>query len=62
MNTYIHGYSEQELKRLQDQAHTLDELLHYDSIFPESRTFIKSCTSIAKFETSVTERWYDNGD
>jgi len=26
MNTYIHGYSEKELKRLQDQANTLDEL------------------------------------
>jgi SAM-dependent methyltransferase len=36
MNKYVHGYSERESKRLQDQANTLDELLHYDSIFPAS--------------------------
>jgi protein-L-isoaspartate O-methyltransferase len=42
MNTYIHGYSEQELKRLQDQANTLDELLHYDSIFPENSKILEA--------------------
>ncbi len=34
MSNYIHGYSEKESKRLHDQASTLDELLHHDSIFP----------------------------
>ncbi|KAF5431729.1 Ubiquinone/menaquinone biosynthesis C-methylase UbiE [Candidatus Methanophagaceae archaeon] len=41
MNNYIHGYSEKELKRLQDQANTLDELLHYDSIFPENSKILE---------------------
>jgi ubiquinone/menaquinone biosynthesis C-methylase UbiE len=34
MNEYVHGYSDRESERLHDQADTLDELLHYDSIFP----------------------------
>ncbi|HID20288.1 MAG TPA: class I SAM-dependent methyltransferase [Methanophagales archaeon] len=42
MNNYIHGYSEQALKRLQDQANTLDELLHYDSIFPENSKILEA--------------------
>lgn len=42
MNNYIHGYSDKELKRLQDQANTLDELLHYDSIFPENSKILEA--------------------
>jgi SAM-dependent methyltransferase len=34
MDSYIHGYSDRESERLHDQADTLDELLHHDSIFP----------------------------
>ncbi len=34
MNDYVHGYSERESERLHDQADTLDELLHHDSVFP----------------------------
>jgi SAM-dependent methyltransferase len=34
MSNYVHGYSERESKRLQDQANTLDELLHHDTVFP----------------------------
>jgi SAM-dependent methyltransferase len=32
-HTYIHGYSSKESQRLGDQASTLSELLHHDSIF-----------------------------
>lgn len=42
MNNYIHGYTKKELKRLQDQANTLDELLHYDSIFPENSKILEA--------------------
>ena len=34
MNKYVHGYDQQENIRLQDQASTLVELLHSDSLFP----------------------------
>lgn len=33
-NEYVHGYSDQEYSRLCDQAGTLEELLHHDSMFP----------------------------
>lgn len=31
--TYVHGYSPPELQRLSDQAVTLSQLLHHDSVF-----------------------------
>jgi ubiquinone/menaquinone biosynthesis C-methylase UbiE len=31
---YVHGYSEREDQRLRDQAQTLAELLHHDTVFP----------------------------
>jgi SAM-dependent methyltransferase len=34
MHRYVHGYSEREAVRLRDQADTLAELLHHDSLFP----------------------------
>jgi ubiquinone/menaquinone biosynthesis C-methylase UbiE len=33
-HTYVHGYDKKENARLQDQAATLAELLHHDSVFP----------------------------
>jgi ubiquinone/menaquinone biosynthesis C-methylase UbiE len=42
MNKYVHGYSEKETKRLHDQANTLDELLHYDTIFPENSNILEA--------------------
>jgi SAM-dependent methyltransferase len=33
MDQYIHGYSVQESSRLNDQANTLDNLLHHDTTF-----------------------------
>jgi protein-L-isoaspartate O-methyltransferase len=33
MNNYVHGYSKREVQRLSDQANTLDEIIHGDSIF-----------------------------
>ncbi|MFO7966457.1 MAG: methyltransferase domain-containing protein [Archaeoglobaceae archaeon] len=42
MNSYVHGYSEKESKRLQDQADTLDELLHCDSVFLENSEILEA--------------------
>lgn len=33
LSRYVHGYSEAESKRLNDQAKTMSELLHYDSVW-----------------------------
>jgi SAM-dependent methyltransferase len=32
--TYVHGYSDREALRLNDQAETLDNIIHNDTIFP----------------------------
>ncbi len=33
-NSYVHGYHSRESVRLQDQASTLEELLHFDTSYP----------------------------
>jgi len=33
-NPYVHGYNSRENIRLQDQAATLVELLHFDTVYP----------------------------
>lgn len=34
MTEYVHGYSEREALRLSEQAETLENLLHHDTIYP----------------------------
>ncbi|MBN1981039.1 MAG: class I SAM-dependent methyltransferase [Chitinivibrionales bacterium] len=41
MKNYVHGYSQRETLRLQDQAMTLEDLLHHDSIFPSNSTILE---------------------
>ena len=41
MQQYVHGYSERETVRLRDQAETLSELLHHDSLFPPRCTVLE---------------------
>jgi ubiquinone/menaquinone biosynthesis C-methylase UbiE len=43
-NEYVHGYSEREKFRLFDQANTLTELLHHDTLYPAgSRVLEAGC-------------------
>lgn len=39
---YVHGYSEREASRLNDQANTLDELIHNDSVFPKESLILEA--------------------
>lgn len=39
---YVHGYSEREALRLNDQAATLDDIIHNDSIFPEGSIVLEA--------------------
>ena len=41
-NQYVHGYSTKEADRLNDQANTLDNLLHHDTIFPEGSIILEA--------------------
>ena len=42
MKKYVHGYSQREATRLNDQADSLAELLHYDSIWPEGSKVLEA--------------------
>lgn len=38
---YVHGYSVREARRLSDQAETLSDLIHYDSVFPSGSSVLE---------------------
>jgi len=40
--SYVHGYDQRENSRLQDQAGTLVELLHSDTIYPEGDSVLEA--------------------
>jgi len=40
--SYVHGYDSRESVRLQDQANTLVELLHADTVYPENATVLEA--------------------
>ncbi len=42
MNKYVHGYSEREAVRLEDQANTLTSLLHHDSVWKPGETILEA--------------------
>ena len=44
MGDYVHGYADRESNRLTDQANTLTELLHHDTVYPAgSRVLEAGC-------------------
>jgi SAM-dependent methyltransferase len=52
MQAYVHGYDEQENRRLQDQAGTLVDLLHSDTAYPAgSRVLEAGCGTGAQTVT-----------
>lgn len=42
MTEYVHGYSEREALRLAEQADTLEELLHSDTIYPPGEKVLEA--------------------
>jgi len=42
MNKYVHGYSDYEANRLRDQADSLAELLHYDSVWAKGSVILEA--------------------
>jgi SAM-dependent methyltransferase len=41
-SAYVHGYDPRENRRLQDQASTLVELLHWDTAYPEGNSVLEA--------------------
>ena len=51
-SNYVHGYTEKESIRLEDQANALSELLHYDSVFPKGSLILEAgCGTGAQTKT-----------
>ena len=42
LKNYVHGYSQQEAQRLDDQATTINELLHWDSVWEEGAQVLEA--------------------
>ncbi|MEM6359852.1 MAG: methyltransferase domain-containing protein [Bacteroidota bacterium] len=42
LRDYVHGYSEEETKRLNDQAKTVSDLLHWDSIWEDGSLILEA--------------------
>ena len=42
MNKYVHGYSDYEANRLHDQADSLADLLHYDSVWEKGSVILEA--------------------
>jgi tRNA G46 methylase TrmB len=39
---YVHGYTDRESLRLEDQANALSKLLHNDSVFPKGSLILEA--------------------
>src|SRR5512137_2572869 len=44
---YVHGYNPRESVRLQDQASTLEELLHHDTVYPAGSRVLEAGCGVA---------------
>jgi len=52
---YVHGYSERESTRLQDQSRTLAELLHHDTVYPPGARVLEAGCGVGA-QTGVLAR------
>ena len=58
---YVHGYSEREALRLKDQAATLDEIIHNDSVFPKGSIVLEAgCCVGAQTKIIATKNPYSD--
>ncbi|MCU0637215.1 MAG: methyltransferase domain-containing protein [Methanothrix sp.] len=55
-NSYVHGYHERESIRLQDQASTLEELLHGDTFFPAGSLILEAGCGVGAQTVPLAKR------
>lgn len=53
---YVHGYHERETERLRDQARTLVDLLHWDSVFPEGTSVLEAGCGVGAQTVTLAAR------
>jgi cyclopropane fatty-acyl-phospholipid synthase-like methyltransferase len=56
MNKYVHGYSDDEANRLHDQADSLADLLHYDSVWDEGSIILEAGCGIGAQTKIVAQK------
>jgi SAM-dependent methyltransferase len=54
--SYVHGYTEREAIRLNDQANTLDELLHHDTLFPPGALVLEAGCGVGAQTKIITRK------
>ena len=53
---YVHGYDKREVMRLEDQARTLEDLLHSDTGFPDGSTVLEAGCGTGAQTVAVARR------
>jgi ubiquinone/menaquinone biosynthesis C-methylase UbiE len=53
---YIHGYSEEETKRLNDQATSISELLHWDSLWPAGSRVLEAACGVGAQTRIISQK------
>lgn len=54
--TYVHGYQPRENERLQDQAGTLVDLLHFDTAYPRGSTVLEAGCGVGAQTVTLVQR------
>lgn len=53
---YVHGYSEREARRLDDQAASIRELIHHDTTFPETARVLEVACGVGAQTETIASR------
>jgi SAM-dependent methyltransferase len=56
LKSYIHGYSDEETKRLNDQATSISELLHWDSVWPAGSTVLEAACGVGAQTCIISQK------
>jgi SAM-dependent methyltransferase len=56
LKSYIHGYSDEETKRLNDQATSISELLHWDSVWPDGSVVLEAACGVGAQTSIISQK------
>jgi SAM-dependent methyltransferase len=56
MDAYVHGYQSHENDRLQNQARTLTDLLHFDTLYPAGHTVLEAGCGVGAQTVTLAQR------
>jgi ubiquinone/menaquinone biosynthesis C-methylase UbiE len=56
LRNYIHGYSQEETRRLNDQATTISDLLHWDSLWKEGSLILEAACGVGAQTRIISQK------